>query len=136
MSTPEEIAEQLNPPSYIKGANLTKWVMEQLGRSNIILGLSVVALIIEKRQMDFAINSIRKLNSKNPCDIVKEVKTIANDIEVENFDKFVTSVLIKCAEEFDIPDLEVMLDHNLVKYILPSDSSTETCCLACIRRRR
>jgi len=137
MSTPEEIAAKLDPPQDIKGSKLTTWVMDQIGRTDITLGLSVVALLIEKRQMDFIMNSIRKLKFKNPCDIIKEVKTIAYCIEVEDFDKFVTSVLIKCSEEFDIPELEVMLEHNLVKYILPpSDSSTGTGCLPCMPRLR
>jgi hypothetical protein len=137
MSTPEEIAAKLDPPQDIKGSKLTTWVMDQIGRTDITLGLSVVALIIEKRQMDFAMNSLRKLKFKNPCDIIREVKTMADFIEVENFDKFVTSILVKCAEEFDIPELEVMLEHNLVKYILPpSDNSTGTCCLPCMPRPR
>jgi hypothetical protein len=136
MSTPEEIAGVLNPPSDIKGSKLTTWVMDQIGRANITLGLSVVSLIIEKRQMDFVMNSISKLKSKNPCDIIREVKTIADCIEVEDFDKFVESILIKCAEEFDIPDLGLMLKHDLVKHIHPSDSLTDTGCLPCTSRPR
>jgi len=136
MSTPEEIAAKLDPPQDIKGSKLTTWVMDQIGRSNIILGLSVVALIIEKRQMDFAMNSLRKLKFNNPCDIIREVKTIAIEVEVEDFDKFVTSILVKYIDEFDIPELKVMLDHDLVKHILPSDSSTGTCCLPCTPRLR
>ena len=88
--------------------------------------------------MDFALNSLRKLNFNNPCDIIREVKTIAIEVEVENFDKFVTSILVKYAEEFVIPELEVMLEHNLVKHILPHDSLTGTGCLPCklLPRRR
>ena len=136
MSTPEEIATILNPPSDIKGAKLTTWVMDQVGRTNITLGLAVVMLIIEKRQTDFVMNSIRKLKLNNPCDIIGEVKTLADCIEVENFDKFVTSILVQCAGEFDMKELEVMIEHNLVRYIHPSDSSTDTCCLPCMPRPR
>jgi hypothetical protein len=137
MSTPEEIVAQLDPPEDVKGSKLTTWVMDKIGRTDITLGLSVVALIIEKRQMDFALNSLRKLKFNNPCDIIREVKTMADFIEVENFDKFVTSVLVKYAKEFNNAELELMLEHNLVKYILPpSDSSTGTCCLPCMPRLR
>jgi hypothetical protein len=112
MSTPEEIAAKLDPPQDIKGSKLTTWVMDQIGRTDITLGLSVVALIIEKRQMDFALNSLRKLNFNNPCDIIREVKTIAIEVEVEKFDKFVTSILVKYAEEFKHSELELMLEHD------------------------
>jgi len=136
MSTPEEIAAQLDPPQDVKGSKLTTWVMDQIGRTDIGLGLSVVALIIEKRQMDFALNSLRKLKFNNPCDIIREVKTIAIEVEVENFDKFVTSILVKYAEEFKHSELELMLEHNLVKHILPHDSLTGTGCLPCTPRLR
>lgn len=134
MSTPEEIAAKLDPPQDIKGSKLTTWVMDQIGRTDIGMGLSVVALIIEKRQMDFALNSLRKLKFNNPCDIIREVKTIADDVEVENFDKFVTSVLVKYAEEFKNSELKLMLEHNLVKHIRPHDSLTGTGCLPCMPR--
>jgi hypothetical protein len=136
MSTPEEIAAKLDPPQNIKGSKLTTWVMDQIGRTDITLGLSVVALIIEKRQMDFAMNSIRKLKFNNPCDIIREVKTIADEVEVENFDKFVTCVLVKYAEEFKNSEIELMLEHNLVKHIRPHDSSTGTGCWPCTPRLR
>jgi hypothetical protein len=136
MSTPEEIAAKLDPPLDIKGSKLTTWVMDQIGRTDITLGLSVVALLIDKRQMDFAMNSLRKLKFKNPCDIIREVKTIAIEVEVEDFDKFVTSILMKYTEEFDAPELKLMLENNLIKHIHPSDNSTGTCCLPCTPRPR
>ena len=136
MSTPEEIAVILDPPVDIKGAELTSWVMDKIGRSNIILGLSVVAIIIEKRQMDFALNSLRKMKFDNPCDVIREVKTIAEFIEVEDFDKFVLAVLEKYSDEFRNPELSIMIEHDLVKYIHPSDNSTGTYCLPCMPRLR
>ena len=136
MSTPEEIANQLDPPQNIKGADLTTWVMDHIGRDNLILGLTIVALLIEKRQMEFALNSIRKLNLQNPFEIVKELKSIAADIEVENIDKFLTGGLIRYAEETSNKDLLAIIDNDLIKYIHPSDNLSGTCCLPCMRLSR
>lgn len=121
MNNPEEIAAGLAVPDTLKGAELTKWVMEQLG-DDIALSLSVVAKISEKRQFDVVYSALRKMKLNTPGEIIKEARYLVRQLEVEEPEVFLNSILERYASDFE-------LEYDLSKHI---PDLVDTGCSFCI----